>query len=54
MSTTFHDHGTTIRTVFTLYININVLYIYVLFYETLHRHFGCNLQDVQVQIKKSV
>ena len=35
-------------------ININVLYIYVLFYETLHRHFGCNLQDVQVQIKKSV
>ena len=28
MSTTFHDHGTTFfRTVFTLYININVLYI---------------------------
>ena len=28
MSTTFHDHGTTFfRTVFILYININVLYI---------------------------
>ena len=26
----------------------------MLFYETLYRHFGCNLQDVQVLIKKSV
>ena len=50
---TFHDHRTTFCTVLTLYININVLYI-VLFNETLYGHVGCNLQDVQVLIKKSV